>query len=203
MQEFVANNNVIVDDTFYDFNEDEYEKNVLNARPWKNDPNYFTKCKINAIALIKMLQHAKKGGNIEVMGYIRGKVVGKTFVIMDAFPLPVEATETRVNANQDALEYIGKYNDLCDVIKRQENVVGWYHSHPSYGPWLSGIDVATQRSCQMTDPQLAIVIDPIRTQITGKVDIGAFRTYKPEDVNAMKAQRKDVFFCVLIKILEQ
>ncbi len=31
-----------------------------------------------------------------------------------------------------------------------------------------------------TEPFLAIVIDPIRTQAAGKVDIGAFRTY-PQD----------------------
>ena len=27
---------------------------------------------------------------------------------------------------------------------RQENAIGWYHSHPGYGCWLSGIDVSTQ-----------------------------------------------------------
>ena len=25
-------------------------------------------------------------------------------------------------------------------------VVGWYHSHPGYGCWLSGVDVNTQQS---------------------------------------------------------
>lgn len=31
---------------------------------------------------------------------------------------------------------------------RLENVVGWYHSHPGYGCWLSGIDVGTQMTNQ-------------------------------------------------------
>jgi hypothetical protein len=31
---------------------------------------------------------------------------------------------------------------------RQENIVGWYHSHPGYGCWLSGIDVGTQMTNQ-------------------------------------------------------
>ena len=57
---------------------------------------------------------------------------------------------------------------------------GWYHSHPSFGCWLSGIDVSTQMLYQFQDPQVAIVIDPIRTLTTGKVVIGAFRTY-PEN----------------------
>lgn len=31
---------------------------------------------------------------------------------------------------------------------RMENLVGWYHSHPGYGCWLSGIDVGTQMTNQ-------------------------------------------------------
>jgi len=63
-------------------------------------------------------------------------------------------------------------------VGRPENIVGWYHSHPGYGCWLSGIDVATQLNNQMyLDPFLAIVIDPNRTISAGKVEIGAFRAY--------------------------
>ena len=61
---------------------------------------------------------------------------------------------------------------------RLENMVGWYHSHPGYGCWLSGIDVSTQSiQQQYQDPFLAIVVDPHRTIAAGKVEIGAFRTY--------------------------
>ena len=65
-------------------------------------------------------------------------------------------------------------------------MVGWYHSHPGYGCWLSGIDVSTQMlNQQYQEPFLAVVIDPTRTVSAGKVDIGAFRAYpsgyKPPD----------------------
>ena len=30
-------------------------------------------------------------------------------------------------------------------VDRLEHAVGWYHSHPGYGCWLSGIDVSTQK----------------------------------------------------------
>lgn len=63
-------------------------------------------------------------------------------------------------------------------MDRKENLVGWYHSHPGYGCWLSGIDVSTQSTYQKhMDPWLAIVVDPNRTISAGKVDIGAFRCY--------------------------
>ena len=61
---------------------------------------------------------------------------------------------------------------------RLEIMVGWYHSHPGYGCWLSGIDCSTQMMQQQyQDPFLAIVVDPHRTIASGKVEIGAFRTY--------------------------
>jgi len=71
-------------------------------------------------------------------------------------------------------------------VCRQENAIGWYHSHPGYGCWLSGIDVSTQLLNQSyQEPFSAIVIDPIRTMSCGKVSIGAFRTlpkgYNPPD----------------------
>ncbi len=130
------------------------------------------------MALLKMAMHAKSGGNIEVMGVMQGKVIGDTFIVIDAFALPVEGTETRVNAAAEANEYMVDYLSTAQASGRPENVVGWYHSHPGYGCWLSGIDVSTQMTNQQfQEPFLAIVIDPHRTIAAGKVELGAFRTY--------------------------
>ena len=42
---------------------------------------------------------------------------------------------------------------------RLENALGWYHSHPGYGCWLSGIDVDTQMTNQKyQEPFVAIVV---------------------------------------------
>ncbi|CAG8661118.1 16533_t:CDS:2, partial [Acaulospora colombiana] len=140
--------------------------------------HYFTKVKISAVALIKMVMHARSGGSIEVMGLMQGKIDGNTIIIMDAFALPVEGTETRVNAQAEAYEYMVQYLTTIRQVGRLENVVGWYHSHPGYGCWLSGIDVNTQMTNQQfQDPFVAVVIDPNRTVSAGKVEIGAFRTY--------------------------
>lgn len=148
------------------------------TRPWKGDPNYFTDVRISALALLKMTMHARSGGSIEIMGLMMGYVSGRSFVITDAFRLPVEATETRVNAHGDAEAYMVNFPKMSRESDRQENLVGWYHSHPGYGCWLSGIDVGTQQTWQMgNEPFVAVVIDPDRTISAGKVEIGAFRTY--------------------------
>jgi len=128
-----------------------------------------------------MVMHARSGGSIEVMGLMQGSIQGDTFIVTDAFRLPVEGTETRVNAQDEANEYMVTYLQRARENGQLENAVGWYHSHPGYGCWLSGIDVTTQHTQQtFSDPFLAVVIDPDRTISAGKVEIGAFRTY-PEN----------------------
>ena len=167
------------------------QKAINDARPWKKDPHYFKKVRISAIALLKMVMHARSGGSIEVMGLMQGKISGDTFIVTDAFRLPVEGTETRVNAQESANEYLVQYLNLCRENGRPENAVGWYHSHPGYGCWLSGIDVDTQFNQQMySDPFLAVVIDPDRTISAGRVEIGAFRTF-PKDYQASTATDDD------------
>jgi len=180
------------EDYLYEYDEIE-QKSVLDAKPWTKDPNYFKKVRISAVALLKMLNHAHSGGNIEVMGSMQGKVKGDCFVVMDAFPLPVEGTETRVNAQAQGNEFLVDYHEKSKAVQRPEHIIGWYHSHPGYGCWLSGIDVSTQMTQQQfQDPFVAIVVDPIRTISSGKVDLGAFRTYpadyKPADSEAMEYQ---------------
>lgn len=165
------------DDARYFFDEADQTRR-RDERSWAQDPHYFQDVHISAVALIKMVMHARSGGSIEVMGSIQGQIADHAFVVNDVFPLPVEGTETRVNAGAEGNEFMVQYNMECAKVARRENIIGWYHSHPGYGCWLSGIDVLTQSTHQMyEDPFLAIVVDPVRTMSSGKVEIGAFRTY--------------------------
>ena len=107
-------------------------------------PHHFKQCKISAVALIKMVHfdgpssnvdacilikmggdsfffqviHARSGVPWEIMGLMQGKVVGHSIVIMDSFALPVQGTETRVNAQNEANEYMVQYmqesEKVCD-----------------------------------------------------------------------------------------
>eukprot|EP01135_Chromosphaera_perkinsii_P001145 Nk52_evm2s159 gene=Nk52_evmTU2s159 len=186
-------------DAIFKYNPDK-QKQILNTKPWQKDPNYFKRVRISALALLKMVMHARSGGKIEVMGLMQGKISTEeegTMIIMDAFALPVEGTETRVNAQAEGYEYMVQYMNTIQQLSRGENAIGWYHSHPGYGPWLSGIDVGTQMlNQQFQEPFVAVVIDPIRTVNAGKVDIGAFRTYpqgyKAPDVDELKAEYQTI-----------
>jgi len=62
------------------------------------------------------------------------------------------------------------YNRVWRELERDENmvIVGWYHSHPNMGIFLSGTDVRNMKLFHYKPYQIAIVIDPIRN------DIGVF-----------------------------
>ena len=49
------------------------------------------------------------------MGLMQGKIQGDTMIIMDSFALPVEGTETRVNAAAEGYEYMVDY-----ILKAKE-----------------------------------------------------------------------------------
>lgn len=95
----------------------EHQNQILTARPWERDPHYFKEIKISALALLKMVMHARSGGPLEIMGLLLGKVEEAKMVVMDAFALPVEGTETRVNAQSQAYEYMSCEYPLSSVEK--------------------------------------------------------------------------------------
>lgn len=89
-------------------------------------------------------------------------------VVLDAFPLPVTGTETQVNPGNEAYIYITEYLSKSREIGKEENAIGWYHSHPGYGCWLSGIDVSTQMSYQQfEEPWLAVVVSRFLPSMKG------------------------------------
>ncbi|KAL0958444.1 hypothetical protein HGRIS_000587 [Hohenbuehelia grisea] len=204
LQTFNLENDVLTvspQDAIFKFDAEE-NRRINREAPWNADPHFFKTCKISAIALIKMVIHARSGVPHEIMGLMQGKVVGNSIVVMDSFALPVQGTETRVNAANEANEYMVEYISGSEKAQRLENAIGWYHSHPGYGCWLSGIDVNTQMNNQKyQDPFVAIVVDPNRTISAGKVDIGAFRTF-PENYTPPNASASSEYQSIPLSKIE-
>jgi COP9 signalosome complex subunit 5 len=67
-------------------------------------------------ALIQVI-HARSGVPHEIMGMMQGKVIGNSVVIMDSFALPVQGTETRVNAANEANEYMVEYIQKSEKVR--------------------------------------------------------------------------------------
>jgi len=116
---------------------------------------------------------------MEVMGLMLGEFVDDyTVRVIDVFAMPQSGTGVSVEAVDPVFQ-----QSMLDMLKqtnRPEMVVGWYHSHPGFGCWLSGVDVNTQQSFeQLHKRAVAVVVDPIQS-VKGKVVIDAFRTINPQ-----------------------
>jgi len=134
---------------------------------------------ISSLALLKMLKHGRAGVPMEVMGLMLGEFVDDyTVRVIDVFAMPQSGTGVSVEAVDPVFQ-----QSMLDMLKqtnRPEMVVGWYHSHPGFGCWLSGVDVNTQQSFeQLHKRAVAVVVDPIQS-VKGKVVIDAFRTINPQ-----------------------
>ena len=129
---------------------------------------------ISSIALLKMLKHGRAGVPMEVMGLMLGEFVDDyTVNVVDVFAMPQSGTGVSVEAVDDVFQ--AKMMDMLKQTGRDQMVVGWYHSHPGFGCWLSSVDVNTQKSFeQLNSRAVAVVVDPIQS-VKGKVVIDAFR----------------------------
>lgn len=133
---------------------------------------------ISSLALLKMLKHGRAGVPMEVMGLMLGEFVDDyTVRVDDVFAMPQSGTGVSVEAVDPVFQ--AKMLDMLKQTGRPEMVVGWYHSHPGFGCWLSGVDINTQQSFEaLTSRAVAVVVDPIQS-VKGKVVIDAFRLINP------------------------
>ena len=53
--------------------------------------------------------------------------------------------------------------------------VGMYHSHPKLGVFMSSVDISTNRTGQLSDQHVSIVVDSVESVETGRLEIAAFR----------------------------
>jgi len=134
---------------------------------------------ISSLALLKMLKHGRAGVPMEVMGLMLGEFVDDyTVRVVDVFAMPQSGTGVSVEAVDPVFQT--KMLDMLKQTGRPEIVVGWYHSHPGFGCWLSGVDINTQQSFEALNQRaVAVVVDPIQS-VKGKVVIDAFRLINPQ-----------------------
>ena len=79
---------------------------------------------------------SRSGGQQEFMGLIIGKINGPTMIVMDVFALPVEGTEMRVNAHEEAYKYMITYTESCKWVREAGLKIG------GGGKWRCGVSVA-------------------------------------------------------------
>lgn len=137
---------------------------------------------VSSLALLKMLKHGRAGVPMEVMGLMLGEFVDDyTVRVIDVFAMPQTGTVRMCvviyllivlqmflfkGVSVEAVDPVfqAKMLDMLKQTGRPEMVVGWYHSHPGFGCWLSGVDINTQQSFEaLSERAVAVVVDPIQS----------------------------------------
>jgi 26S proteasome regulatory subunit N11 len=135
--------------------------------------------RVSAMALLKMLTHARAGIPLEVIGIMLGRRLDPfTIEVLDVFATPQVATGSFVETTEETFQ--------LEMVQLLESAgytgldqVGWYHSHPGFDVWLSETDMINQKAMENQDSRaVAIVVDPVRS-VRGKVIIAAFRNIYP------------------------
>jgi len=126
------------------------------------------------------LSHAYISSNEEIMGVLIGKIKENEQITI------IEITSSHIikrkYKSKDRVEFpieeMSKVLELDELKKNNTHVVGWYHSHPNITSLPSHIDLATQLSWQMMEPNFIGLIYSVYVidKMEVKSSLIAFRT---------------------------
>lgn len=77
------------------------------------------------------MSHAEEGGQLEVMGILQGHIEECCIVVTSVFAIPVSGTETRVNAQAEAYEYMVEHMRLSEMVRPFE-IISFIFCHCSW-----------------------------------------------------------------------
>jgi len=135
------------------------------------------------ILSVDSIEPTKESAGV-LLGYLDKD--GETLIITDFDTGSQKQTSTFVALDDEALVQI-----VGDLQKRDgnETIVGWAHTHPSFGCFLSGTDKNTQRIYQnLFSHAVALVVDPSKYYNTSQqkdLEIQFFRLIDDLDYKAV------------------
>ncbi len=150
---------------------EEYQEERLTEAPKTLD-----KITIDPQAIAEMLVHAERFFEPEGPRFLNREVVGLLIgVDLESNHLHINRVEAVAEGSPMAVRFKEEHYHVYEKLnlrKDVEYVVGWYHSHPNIGLFLSVTDIVTHAlSFQLKNPRaVAIVLDP--SSIPKKVNYG-------------------------------
>jgi proteasome lid subunit RPN8/RPN11 len=108
-------------------------------------------------------QHAEQ----DILREQAGILCGHAYLTGDQHYLVVESA-VAANTSSDAAHFKFHQNSwqtIWDRLETGSNVVGWYHTHPAMGIFLSPTDLRTQQLYFSSPWQIAVVVDPVSREM--------------------------------------
>ena len=118
---------------------------------------------IASSARAAMDAHTHSTTDVEVGGVMLGRPYRhgeRAFLLIDAIVPALEAEQHGANVTFTA-ETWTQIHTIIDRDHPGASIVGWYHTHPNFGIFLSEMDVFIQRHFFDLPHQVAIVVDPV------------------------------------------
>lgn len=107
-----------------------------------------------------LVAHCRANADREVGGVLIGSAHAGGTTVSAALPaLRAQERRARLTFTHDTWNQVF---EAVDARWPDHEIVGWYHSHPDFGVFLSGHDVFIQRSFFPAAHHLAHVVDPVR-----------------------------------------
>jgi len=127
-------------------------------------PVYIEEDVLNAIKVLC------KKTEFEIFGYLIGNILKwkeEIYVVIEDQLFLLGALHSHKFSTAQIEGTAGKYQKKFQKLKSKRNnedlrIVGWWHSHPDFGCFLSSTDVDTQRFFFPESYQVALVVDPVK-----------------------------------------
>ena len=114
--------------------------------------------RMDAEVVRQVRQHARSSSRTEVCGILIGRERNNALLIQARIPgLNAAEAGTHVTFTQDTWEHVYK---IKDRDYPEQRIVGWYHSHPGFGVFLSDHDTFIHKNFFSSPFQVAWVYDP-------------------------------------------
>lgn len=118
-----------------------------------------------AAALDRLHAHGRSRTDVEICGVLVGRCyrdgLGPYLLVADALPgTAADSRGTQVTFTAETWDTINAALDARREKHPDDGIVGWYHTHPGFGIFLSGMDLFIHDNFFNLPHQVAFVYDP-------------------------------------------
>ncbi|MFX1298153.1 MAG: Mov34/MPN/PAD-1 family protein [Promethearchaeota archaeon] len=145
-------------------------------------------CILSLEAYQQIVLHATRFANTkvpmdawkEVMGFLVGTINERENQVRVKKAIPMaHGSSVEVEFGEEQYVWTAQINEWA--AERDMFIVGWYHSHPGLGLFLSGIDVKNHLGYQGPNPQaIALVFDHTKIEEPGHPGFAIFKLDNPD-----------------------
>ncbi len=114
--------------------------------------------------IAEMKRHARSNTRQEIAGVLLGEVNYQRNTVLVHAAIAAEHTQSSRGNVTFTHDTWAQINAVVDAEYSDQAIVGWYHSHPDFGIFLSNYDTFIHQNFFSAQWQIAYVVDPVRQE---------------------------------------